>query len=282
MKGLLIGICLFALAVPAPAQTDMHALVSALEQGLKGNVLLLRGFPIQSDLRFDPDLKPEKTYRSGSWTEAEFKVDAVEMKGNNVVLSGQRSAFVRDSEKGPLVKVLVLENKKFDATRKIKITINGPFNDAPADFLDKVKKRIFITDFNELKTIAPPWWQPYLRGELPTKAKPHGEETFGHLDNGDPIYKVGKGAASAPKPIKSPDPDYTDIARVAKFQGVSVLSAVVLPTGDVAEIKVETPLGMGLDDNAVAAVQTWKFKPAMRDGSPVAVKINIEVSFNLY
>jgi TPR repeat protein len=39
---------------------------------------------------------------------------------------------------------------------------------------------------------------------------------------------------------------------------------------------------MGLDDKAMEAVRQWRFKPAMKDGEPVAVQINVETSFHLY
>jgi len=51
--------------------------------------------------------------------------------------------------------------------------------------------------------------------------------------------------------------------------------------GDVALIKFNQCLGMGLDEQAVRAVSQWKFEPAMRGGQPVAVQLNVEVTFNL-
>jgi TonB family protein len=46
--------------------------------------------------------------------------------------------------------------------------------------------------------------------------------------------------------------------------------------------KVARSLGMGLDQKAIEAVRQWKFEPAMKDGRPVAVQINVEVNFRLY
>ena len=289
------------LASHANAQTDPHALVSALESELKGNVLMLRGFLIDNDLKFDADCNPEKTYHSRSWTEAEFNVENIEVKGSNIVMTGHRSGFARDDKSGLLVKVAIPENNGLAESRKMKITIKGPFQGASGEFVEKVKKRIFIMDFKELKQVAPPWWRPYLNGEVITKTKDkkpiyvlkeYGEpsdepkttevQPVGHLSNGEPLYRVGKGTVSAPKPIKTPDPEYTDVARAARFQGISILSATILQTGEIGEVKIVRPLGLGLDDQAVAIVRTWKFNPAMKDGVPVSVLVNIEVSFNLY
>jgi outer membrane biosynthesis protein TonB len=39
---------------------------------------------------------------------------------------------------------------------------------------------------------------------------------------------------------------------------------------------------MGLDEKALEAVQKYRFKPAMKDGKPVAAMIGVEVNFRLY
>jgi protein TonB len=41
-------------------------------------------------------------------------------------------------------------------------------------------------------------------------------------------------------------------------------------------------LGMGLDEKAIDAVERWRFAPGMKDGRPVAVQVNVEVTFRLY
>ena len=94
-------------------------------------------------------------------------------------------------------------------------------------------------------------------------------------------YRVG-GGVSAPKPLYTPDPEYSEEARKSKYQGVVVLWLVIGPDGRPHEIRVARPLGMGLDEKAMEAVRTWRFDPARKDGQPVAVQMNVEVSFRLY
>jgi TonB family protein len=48
------------------------------------------------------------------------------------------------------------------------------------------------------------------------------------------------------------------------------------------DIKVTRPVGLGLNDEAIRAVENWKFAPAMKDGSSVPVMISVEVNFRLY
>ena len=98
---------------------------------------------------------------------------------------------------------------------------------------------------------------------------------------GGGVFRVG-GGVSAPKRIYDPDPEYSEEARKAKYQGVCVLYVVIGPDGRTRDIRVQRTLGLGLDEKAIEAVKTWRFEPAMKDGKPVAVAVNIEVTFHLY
>jgi len=98
---------------------------------------------------------------------------------------------------------------------------------------------------------------------------------------GGGVFKVG-GGVSAPRAIFTPDPEYSEEARKAKYQGTCVLWLIVGPDGHPRDVKVARTLGMGLDQKAIEAVKNWKFEPAMKDGKPVAVQINVEVNFRLY
>lgn len=98
---------------------------------------------------------------------------------------------------------------------------------------------------------------------------------------GGGVFRVG-GGVSAPRAIYSPDPEYSDEARKAKYQGTVVLWVIVGPDGKVHDIRIQRSLGMGLDEKAMEAVKTWKFEPARKDGHAVAVQVNVEVNFRLY
>jgi TonB family protein len=97
---------------------------------------------------------------------------------------------------------------------------------------------------------------------------------------GGGVFKVG-GGVSAPVPIYKPDPEYSEEARKAKYSGTVLLAVIVDIEGKARDIHVVKSLGMGLDEKAIEAVGKWKFKPAMRGGSPVNVHATIEVNFRL-
>jgi periplasmic protein TonB len=98
---------------------------------------------------------------------------------------------------------------------------------------------------------------------------------------GGGLFHVG-GGVSAPKVIYQPDPEYSEEARKAKFQGTCVLWLIVGPDGRPRDVRVARTLGLGLDEKAIEAVKNWRFEPAYKDGKAVSVPINVEVSFRLY
>jgi TonB family protein len=97
---------------------------------------------------------------------------------------------------------------------------------------------------------------------------------------GGGVYRIG-GGVSSPVPIFKPEPEYSEEARKAKFQGSVLLAIVIQADGSTSNIRVIRPLGLGLDEKAIEAVQKWKFRPSVKDGHPVAVTANVEVNFRL-
>ena len=98
---------------------------------------------------------------------------------------------------------------------------------------------------------------------------------------GGGIFHVG-GGVSPPRQIYAPEPEFSEEARKAKYQGVCTLGLIVGADGRPSNIRVLSSLGMGLDEKAIEAVKNWKFEPAMKDGHPVRVEIAVEVDFHLY
>lgn len=98
---------------------------------------------------------------------------------------------------------------------------------------------------------------------------------------GGGVMSVG-GGVSAPQLIHSVDPEFTDEARRAKFQGSVSIQLIVDRYGNPQDIEVVRHLGMGLDEKAIEAVRQYKFRPAMFQGHPVAVQMIINVNFHLY
>jgi TonB family protein len=88
-------------------------------------------------------------------------------------------------------------------------------------------------------------------------------------------------AASDPALLDRIEPEYTPQARSQGLEGVVMLYAEVTSDGRTANVKVIKSLDTGLDANAIAAVERWRFRPGMRNGKPVSVSATIEVRFQL-
>jgi TonB family protein len=93
--------------------------------------------------------------------------------------------------------------------------------------------------------------------------------------------QIGNGV-SAPVPMYQVAPEYTPEAKQAKTEGIVLLNLIVDANGAPQVVHVLRGVGNGLDEKAVEAVKQYKFKPAMEDGKPVAVNLNIEVNFKLF
>jgi TonB family protein len=80
-----------------------------------------------------------------------------------------------------------------------------------------------------------------------------------------------------------PKPRYTADARRARIQGVVLLEAIVDEKGNVGEVRVSRSLDreFGLDDEAVATLKQWQFRPATKDGTTIPVLVEVEISFTL-
>ena len=98
--------------------------------------------------------------------------------------------------------------------------------------------------------------------------------------NDQAVLRVG-GDVSAPMLLAKTEPQYTPEALQAKKEGSVLVSLVVGTDGVPRDVRVLRSLGSGLDEKAIEAVSSWRFKPGMRAGLPVATRANVEVNFRL-
>lgn len=100
--------------------------------------------------------------------------------------------------------------------------------------------------------------------------------------DGSGVYVPGQDGVIAPTLVYAPDAEFSDEARRSKYQGVCMVSIIVDTHGNPQNAHVIRTLGMGLDEKALEAIRRYKFKPATRNGKPVAVVMNVRVDFRLF
>lgn len=98
---------------------------------------------------------------------------------------------------------------------------------------------------------------------------------------GGGAYRPGKGV-TPPRVIYQTEPEFSDEARKAKYQGTCVLGLIVDVNGRPTAIRIINALGMGLDEKAIESIKNWRFEPGKKDGHAVPVEIAVEVDFHLY
>jgi TonB family protein len=108
---------------------------------------------------------------------------------------------------------------------------------------------------------------------------PEGPPSPYGLSGDGPIRLTG--GVTPPEKIYYPSPRYTEEGRQARITGVVILEAVIDAEGNVVHVDVLKGLPMGLTESAVETAKQWKFRPAMRDGEPVAVFLNLTIRFSL-
>ncbi len=96
------------------------------------------------------------------------------------------------------------------------------------------------------------------------------------------VYSPGNGV-SLPQVVKQVGPQYTAEAMRQMIEGKVLLDVVVTSDGSVGDVTVKESLDAvyGLDAEAVKAMKQWQFRPGMKDGKPVAVRIAVEMHFTL-
>jgi len=109
--------------------------------------------------------------------------------------------------------------------------------------------------------------------------RPGGQVGGGGNTAGAPV-RVG-GIVLAPKIVSRIEPRYTEAARNARIQGIVIVEAIIDPQGNVTDARILKPLGFGLDQQALAAIREWKFRPGTLNGQPISVYFNLTINFHI-
>lgn len=85
---------------------------------------------------------------------------------------------------------------------------------------------------------------------------------------------------TAPVPVRAVPPVFPDNMRREGVSGVVTVSFTVDESGNVQEPEVQKASHDSFVQPALDAVRKWKFKPALRDGTPIAKKVTVPIQFN--
>ncbi len=275
--GLLLLARLTALA------SDNGTLERKLDSDYASKVLTLRNFYKGSHLRLRSDGTLIGSAPVGSWTAyGQVQVKTIRIHDRNLRIRARRIFVAFDSKTKPGRDVLdllrdtkpadLVKLEKFYRAQEVELDIELASDHPEMQDILSALKASFLSSGESMTNIVPPFWRSYFAYREGVPDAPPSE----------PVYSVKTGEVSPPRPTYSPNPSFSDEARNARYQGTVVLSLVVDSSGTPKNVRIVTPLGLGLDENAVSAVNSWQFKPALRGSTPVPVQIMIEVDFHLF
>lgn len=299
-----LAVVVVPLRLRAANELEQH-----LRDQYKGKTLLLRNFYAGDSLRYDASGQPSKSATPGDWTvDGVVQVDDVRVSNHRLTIRAKRLhlGWVRDVGFSDVPDSKDKGGKQ--ETRLLRIEADFTPAEVTADNADALLARIFLTARDRFADLVPDYWKPCVlaastgkgKGKYPEcrfppefaaipgvvfsldersqpQAAGDGEAKAAEI----PLARIGKGV-TIPKVILPKDPPFSEEARRAKYQGTATLMLVVDKTGQVQNIRIVRPLGMGLDQKAVETVAKWQFHPATKDGEPVSVELAVEVDFHLY
>jgi TonB family protein len=294
----------------ATATATDRSLENQLASQYGDKVLALRHSFKSDSQEYEADGAPAKAGEEGSWTlYGRILVKKITVGVDRLRVEGKRALYSFDKSGNP---VQFPDDRKNPA-KNLKITVRLKQPLSSADEAAAILGRVFALTPEEIVNSAPAYWQSYLAAQMAAtqdskkgatqsgdvaQTQPSGwtgeapkegqriihlpKGAFGKDDtvDGEKVFQLGQGV-TWPKSLYNPEPEFTDAARAAAFQGKVGMTLVVDSTGRVKNVRLIHPLGMGLDENAVNTVSTWRFTPATRDGKPVAVALYVEVDFHL-
>ena len=286
------------------ARPDARDLDQALHDRYVGKIFLIRGFLSKDNLKYDSSGALKGKPAVGDWTSDGFvSIEGIH-SGARMVILAKRLIVTRLT---PEFRLSPAEKRSPDGKNlgpeTLKIEVDFSNEKLSVDQVEAVLARVFFTTKDSLADQVPQYWNPCVRNGLEGKNKEclfssdllatpgvallegsSGEIAQNPSSEAVPaeaVFFVGAGV-SPPKAISSPEPKFTNAARNLKYTGTDTVAMIVNAQGIPTDIHILKPLGAGLDANAAITVQSWRFKPAEKDGHPVAVKIAVEVSFDLY
>jgi TonB family protein len=264
---------------------DGNNLEHELRAKYQGQVVMLRNFYCGRELEFDAQSNLVGGGQPGAWTVCrDVKVEELKVHGDKLRIFGQRVYLRYDESQKQFRDVTLDESEKDKGTeryknllksQKVMIEMQLP-SAADSAAMQTLLDKVFYTSEQEFLDSPPQLWHKFFH------VLEKREESGTQSSSPEPIEKFGAKDQKPPHAEYTPDPDFSDEARLAKYKGTAVFDTVIDANGNIARIAVKRPLGMGLDEKAEAKISLWKFRPAEKDGRAVPVEVNVEVSFNLY
>ena len=293
----------------APASTP-----EALTAELIGKMFYLRGFYQDDKLEFAMDGKPVGNPQRGSFALSGVEIDKVKFNKHSMEIEAHRvglhffGALPYEDDTKPFERIkvdpkkamhieidrLVIEpekkKKKKDEKKDDKDKKDGaaiataapavpppvsPEHDPRVSFLQLSKAlNVMFAPALDDSVIAtlPAYWQNYFATKA-GKARSQRVDATALRPGGD---------VKPPHLLTTIDPDSNEYAQKNNIAGMVFLQMVVDANGHPGDVTIVRPIGFGLDERAVDAVEHSQFRAGTLNGKPVSELVNLQVTFRIY
>jgi TonB family protein len=273
---------LFLCSCSFPSKLRAQPREADLNARLMDKPLYLRGCWRDDNLHFNSAGQLEGKSDPVTFTLCGFEFKSLQMKQDKLILEGRRIGLELGDHKQVRVPLNVGKpGHPEDESMRIEIAA-GPSGDyGPA--LDS----IFAQDLAQLVPSMPSYWQPYALKNFtasdPSTTPDTPVTNLPQQDAGSPDAKPRRigGGVAPPKLLRSKEPEFNNAARGLKYSGTVLINLWVKPDGTVSHLSLVWPIGLGLDERALAAVQKYTFSPAKMNDTPVLVELNVEIKFQI-
>jgi outer membrane biosynthesis protein TonB len=275
---------------------------AALKPLLVGKFLYLRGRYFDDSLSFNERGQLLGNSPQGSYTLCVIRIDSLHLTRHKLELQGHRYGLhflgalsseasanavdqVRITPRKKWVRISIARMNVVKQPKKRKGTTVAPILPTPPDattttspafaatVLRQAIGNVFASSLDARMLAAmPAFWRQYY-GDPAAQASTRQTQAT--------VLRVSE-VDRKPGLIGHLDAPSNQYAQTCGIVGVALYSAVIGADGAPQEIAIARPIGFGLDENAVAAIQSARFSPALKDGKPVPVLLDLVVEFRIY
>ena len=244
----------------APADSD-YQIRDRLTSKYGGKFFMVRDVPSGTRMRFDADGKLLNPTAPGMFTlDGSIHVESVNVRAERIEILGRRSFLSFNAKSGKLEEYPTRENFRLEFSRKAGAT--------PDTGIDAV-----LLPLEQFVKGLPTYWLRLVSG-APIL------ETITDPDTGETVPRASEAQKLTPISIRRPAPSYPMDLNDYSISGPVVLRVIVDEKGKTKVVDIVTPMGFGLDQAAINAVNRWEYEPAKRDGTPVKVYIRVLFNFS--
>jgi TonB family protein len=258
----LLLVLAFCSSLTAQAQSTL----SNLKVRLIRQPLYLRGFWGGNTLHFDSTGQLIGPSPRRSFTLCGMDVKKIDLKDDSLILEGDRVGL--EFNRSTPARVVLPDER-------LRIEISRP---SDGDY-GLALTTIFTNGLDELTPYLPSYWQDYASKFFVSSGSQ--VSTTPSISSAGQAKQIG-GNVKPPVLLKAAQPAFSNAARALIYNGSVLVGLTIDESGKPSHLYVIKPAGLGLDEQALYAVEHYVFKPATENGSPVRVQLKVKVDFQIH